>query len=176
MAHHVPLVEGGQVGLGGGGSGGAHGPGETAVVPALGRAGLRPLVVGTALLSGIAAVARGAGGNAAPAVSPVQEVPAGALQVLRRNLLQEAGGPVGAGAAKEHTLARTGEVQLLLCPGHGHVAQPPLLLHLVRLSDGPDAGENALLGSHHKDHRELQALGRVHGHHHHAVLVRVVAV
>ena len=96
--------------------------------------------------------------------------------MLRGNLVHKAAGTVGAGAAEQHALIGAGEVQLLLGTGHGHVAQAALLLHLLRLSDGPDTGEDALLGPHHKDHRELQPLGRVHGHHHHAVLIWVVAV
>ena len=96
--------------------------------------------------------------------------------MLRRDLVQKAGGPVGAGAPEQHPLPGTGEVQPLLGACHGHIAQPPLLLHLILLADGPDAGEDTLLGSYHKDHRELQPLGGVHGHHHHAVLVRIVVV
>ncbi|MPM55031.1 hypothetical protein SDC9_101816 [bioreactor metagenome] len=67
-------------------------------------------------------------------------------------------------------------MQLLLGAGHGHIAQPPLLLHLQRVADGPDTGEDAVLQPHGKHHGELQSLGRVHGHHHHAVLSRVVVV
>ena len=64
----------------------------------------------------------------------------------------------------------------LLGAGHGHVAQPPLLLHLLGLADGPNAGEDPLLHADHKDHGEFQPLGSVHGHHHHAVLAGVVVV
>ena len=96
--------------------------------------------------------------------------------MLRRNLLHKPGGPVGAGAAEEHPLAGAGEDKLFLCSGHRHIAQPAFLLHLLRLADGPDAGEDPLLRPHHKDHRKLQPLGGVHRHHHHTVLVGVVAV
>jgi hypothetical protein len=64
----------------------------------------------------------------------------------------------------------------LLGAGHGHVAQPPLLLHLLGLADSPNAGEYPLLHADHKDHGEFQPLGSVHGHHHHAVLAGVVVV
>ena len=46
------------------------------------------------------------------------------------------------------------------------------------LADGTGAGEDALFHAHNEHPRELQALGRVHGHHDHAILVvvRVVQV
>ena len=148
--------------------------------PALSSLGGAAASVSRALIGAVTPIAGGAAGHTAPVLlSPAQigqAAPAQPLQVLRGDLFHKAGGAVGAGPSKKHPLIGAGEVQLLLGPCHGHIAQPPLLLHLLRFPNGPDAGEDALLGPHHKDHRELQPLGRVHGHHHHAVLVRVVAV
>ena len=64
----------------------------------------------------------------------------------------------------------------MLGAGHGHITKPPLLLHFLRLPDGTGAGEQTFLHAYHKDHRELQTLGRVHGHHDHAVVPSVVSV
>ena len=96
--------------------------------------------------------------------------------MLRGDFLHKAGGPVGAGAAKEHPLPGTGEVELFLGPCHSHITQPALLLHLLRFADGPNPGENPFLCPYYEDNGELQPLGRVHGHHHHTVLVGVMAV
>ncbi|CDC73664.1 putative uncharacterized protein [Oscillibacter sp. CAG:155] len=65
---------------------------------------------------------------------------------------------------------------MLLGPGHGHVAKPPLLLQLLLVVLGGGAGEDPLLHAHHVHVRELQALGGVDGHHGHAVIVRRHAV
>ena len=67
-------------------------------------------------------------------------------------------------------------MQPLLGPCQCHIAQPALLLHFLRLSDGAHTGEDALLHAHHKDHREFQPLGGVHGHHDHRVLAGVMVV
>ena len=180
MPHGVAFFEGGGRGRGGGGSGAAggllsaavHGPDKAAAIA--GAAALGALSGGGGAV--IAAVARvPAGDAAAPAVAVPAVGPPGAFQQLLGDLLHKAGGAVVAGAAKQHPLLGAGEIELLFGPGHGHIAQAALLLHLVRLADGPDAGEDALLGPHQKDHGELQPLGRVHGHHHHAVLL-VLAV
>ena len=96
--------------------------------------------------------------------------------VLLRDLFQEPGGPVGAGTAVQHPLPAVGEGQLLLGPGHGHVAEPPLLLQLLLVVLGGGAGEDPLLHPHHVHHRELQPLGGVNGHHGDAVVAGLHAV
>ena len=60
--------------------------------------------------------------------------------------------------------------------GHGHIAQPPLLLHLLLVAHGAVAGEQAVLHTHHEHLGEFQTLGAVHGHHHHAVVALLGAV
>ena len=55
-----------------------------------------------------------------------------------------------AGAAEEHPLPGTGQIQPLLGPGEGHIAQPSLLLHLLRVADGSHSREDSLLHAHHE--------------------------
>jgi hypothetical protein len=54
--------------------------------------------------------------------------------------------------------------QPLPSPGDAHVGQPPLLLDLLRLADGAEVGEHALLQAEQEHDRELQALGGVQRH------------
>ena len=96
--------------------------------------------------------------------------------ILLRHFLQEAGGHGGSGTTKQHTLPRVGQGQLLHSAGHSHIAQAPLLLHLLRLTHSAVAGEQAIFHTHHIHVGELQALGAVHGHHHHAVIAVLRAV
>ena len=93
-----------------------------------------------------------------------------------RDLGDEAGDPVCRRAAEDHALVGGRKIQLLLGTGDGDVAEPPLLLHLVRLPDGADAGENRLLHADDEHRRKFQPLGAVHGHENHGVGVRVVVV
>ena len=69
-----------------------------------------------------------------------------------------------------------GQGQLLHSAGHGNIAQAPLLLHLLRLAHSAVAGEQTIFHAHHIHVGELQALGAVHGHHHHAVIAILCAV
>ena len=98
------------------------------------------------------------------------------LDVFLRDLGDEAGDAVCGGAAEEHTLAGGGEIQLLLRPRDGHIAEPALLLHLLRLPDGAGAGENGLLHADDEHRRKLKALGAVDGHEHHGVGLAVVGI
>ena len=92
------------------------------------------------------------------------------LHILLRDLLEKAGGHSGAGTAVQGALPGIGEGQLLLGTGHGHVAQSPLLLHLLLIPHGPVAGEQAVLHAHHEHAWKLQPLGAVHGHEGNAVV------
>ena len=65
---------------------------------------------------------------------------------------------------------------MLLGPGNPHIGQPALLLHLCRVVDRLHSWEDALLHANEEDVAKLQALGRVHGHEHHTVLVGVKVV
>ena len=76
-----------------------------------------------------------------------------------RDFIHKAGNPVGSGTAEEHPLPGADQMQLFLCPGQGHIAQPPLLFHFLRLADGPHSGEDALLHADNKHARKLQSLG-----------------
>ena len=67
-----------------------------------------------------------------------------------------------------------GDGQALLGSCDGHVAQPPLLLHFLRVADGAHSGEQPVLKANEEHMGEFQSLGRVHGHHHHGVVVFVV--
>ena len=96
--------------------------------------------------------------------------------MLRGDLLDEPGGEVCRGAAEEHPLGSTGEIEPLLGPGQGHIAQAALLFQLFLLPDGTVAGENPLLHANGKDDGKLQPLGRVHGHEGDAVVPVLHAV
>ena len=113
-------------------------------------------------------------------VAPVALLPglrlADPLAVLLRYLLQKARGRLRRRAAKQHALSGIGHGKMLAGAGHGHIAQPPLLLHLLLVAHGAVAGEQAILHAHHEHLREFQALGAVHGHHHHAVVALLGAV
>ena len=98
------------------------------------------------------------------------------LAVFLRDLLQKAGGHSRRGAAKQHALPGMSHDQMLSGTGHGHIAQPPFLFHLLLVSHGAVAGEQAILHAHHKHLREFQSLGAVHGHQHHAVVTLLSAV
>ena len=64
--------------------------------------------------------------------------------------------------------------QRLLGPGNGHIAQPPLLLHLLPVADGPHTGEKPVLEAHQEHMGKFQALGGVNGHHDHRIVPLVV--
>ena len=98
------------------------------------------------------------------------------LDVLFGDFVHKAGDAVGGRAAVEHALSGADEVQLLLCARDCHIAEPPLLLHLLRLANDALAGEDALLHAHDEHSGEFQPLGGVHRHQHHAVRVPVVIV
>ena len=98
------------------------------------------------------------------------------LHVLLRDLLQKPGGHAGSGAAEQHPLPGVGQGQLLLGPGHGHIAQPPLLLHFLRLSHGAIPREKPVLHAYHEHAGKLQSLGAVHSHQRHAVVPGLLAV
>ena len=84
--------------------------------------------------------------------------------VLIRDLLDKAGDAVGRRAAEEHTLAGAREDEVLTRAGERDVAQAALLFHFVRLADAAQPREDALLAADDEHRRELQTLGRVHGH------------
>ena len=92
------------------------------------------------------------------------------LHVVLRDLTKEPGGHTGCCFAVQRALAGVGQRQLLFGAGHGHIAQPALLLHLVAIAHGAISGKKPLLHAHHKYLGEFQALGGVHGHHGHAVV------
>ena len=60
--------------------------------------------------------------------------------------------------------------QGLLGPGDGHIAQPPLLLHFLLVSNGSHTGEQSVLKSNQKHMGELQAFGGMDRHHHHGII------
>ena len=65
---------------------------------------------------------------------------------------------------------------MLLRARERHVAQAALFLHFLRVADAPGAGEEALLRADDEHVGEFKALGAVHGHHHGAVRLAVIAV
>ena len=98
------------------------------------------------------------------------------LNIFLRDLLDKAGDTICRRAAEEHTLAGTRENEVLARAGERDVAEAALLLHLVRLADAAQAGENTLLAADDEHRRKLQALGRVHGHERDAVHGLVVVI
>ena len=93
---------------------------------------------------------------------------------LLRNFPKEPGRQRRGRAPVDHTLAGVGDGQALLGSCDGHVAQPPLLLHFLRVADGAHSWEQPVLKANEEHMGEFQSLGRVHGHHHHGVVVFVV--
>ena len=96
--------------------------------------------------------------------------------VLIRDLLDKAGDAVGRRAAEEHTLTGAREDEVLTRAGERDVAQAALLLHLVRLADAAQPREDTLLAADDEHRRELQTLGRVHGHERDAVGRLVIVI
>ena len=99
-----------------------------------------------------------------------------ALDKLVGDLLGKAGGQIGVGAAVQHPLGGAGDVELFPGAGDGHIAQPPFLLHLLRIADGHGAGEQPLLRADDEDYGKFQALGRMHRHQHGGVGIPVIRV
>ena len=89
------------------------------------------------------------------------------LDILGRNLVEEARTRVGLGGTVRAARGCIGEEQALAGARDGHVRQAALLLELGGIVVGPagDMREDALLHARHKHDRELQALGGVHRHH-----------
>ena len=61
-------------------------------------------------------------------------------------------------------LPRAEEEEPLHRSRHPHIAEPPLLLHLIVLVETPRVGEEPLLHPHDKDHGEFQPLRGVECH------------
>ena len=96
--------------------------------------------------------------------------------MFRRDLGDEARDPVGGGPAEEHALMSGAQIEPFLGARDGHVAEPALLLHLLRLADGAGAWEQGLLHADEENDREFQSLGAVDGHQDHGVGVGVIVV
>ena len=67
-----------------------------------------------------------------------------------------------------------GDGQSLLCPGDGHIAKSPLLLHFLPVANGAHSGKQTVLQSHQEYMGKFQALGSMHGHHDHGVISLIV--
>ena len=90
------------------------------------------------------------------------------LDILKRNLVEEARARVGRGRAVGATRGRIGQEQALTGTRDGNVGQATLLLELARVIAAAKVvhvREDALLHAGHEHRRELQALGGVDGHH-----------
>ena len=90
------------------------------------------------------------------------------LDVLERNLVEEARARVGRGRAVSATRGRIGQEQALAGTRDGNVGQATLLLELARVIAAAKVvhvREDTLLHAGHEHRRELQALGGVDGHH-----------
>ena len=159
--------------------------GGTAGTEGAGRGGRRGRARGTAsgagaLAEDVAAVGLGAAAEGAVAVSALGVVDAAeahgahahARAVRLGNLLEEAAGRVGLDGAVGATRGGVREVELLAGARDGDVGQAALLLELGRVGVAEGGvGEDALLHAGNEDHRELQALGGVDGHHRDGVLL-----
>ena len=99
-----------------------------------------------------------------------------ALHKVFRNILQKTGNPVAGGRSIDHTAVGVQKIQLFLGTGNRHIAQPALLLHLIRLIDGLHARKEAVFKPGQKYHRKFQPLGCMHRHHNHAVRRGIVIV
>ena len=82
-------------------------------------------------------------------------------RVLLRDVVEEARGQRRPELALLEAPARAGEIEPLLRAGHPHVADAALLLHLRRVVERAEMGEEALLHAGHEDDRVLQPLRRV---------------
>ena len=98
------------------------------------------------------------------------------LRHLLRDLSQKAGGHIPVGGAVKHTLAGVDQIELFPGAGNAHIGQSALLLQLLLAVHSLAAGEDTLLHTGDKHHREFQALGGVQGHQHHRVLIVVIGV
>ena len=90
------------------------------------------------------------------------------LDILKRNLVEEARARVGRGRAVGATRGRIGQEQALTGARDGDVGQATLLLELARVIAAAKVvhvREDTLLHAGHEHRRELQALGGVDGHH-----------
>src|SRR5688572_1743423 len=68
------------------------------------------------------------------------------------------------------TLLGVGEVQIAHGPGGADITEPTLLLETDDVGDRARVREEPVLQAAQEDHRELETLGRMQGHHLHAVL------
>ena len=90
------------------------------------------------------------------------------LDVLKRNLVEEARARVGRGRAVGATRGSIGQEQAFTSARDGDVGQATLLLELARIIAAAKVvhvREDTLLHAGHEHRRELQALGGVDGHH-----------
>lgn len=90
------------------------------------------------------------------------------LDILKRNLVEEARARVGRSRAVGAARGRIGQKQALTGARDGNVGQATFLLELARIIAAAKVvhvREDALLHAGHEHRRELQALGGVDGHH-----------
>ena len=90
------------------------------------------------------------------------------LDILKRNLVEEARARVGRGRAVGATRCRIGQEQSLTGARDSDVGQATLLLELTRIIAAAKVvhvREDTFLHAGHEHRRELQALGGVDGHH-----------
>ena len=92
------------------------------------------------------------------------------------HLPQEGGGLGGSELPVQDAAFRVGQIQLFPGAGHAHVAEPPLLLHLLRVGPGLRGGEEPVLHAAEEHRIEFQALGGVEGHKVHAAVLLVHVV
>ena len=99
-----------------------------------------------------------------------------ALDILVRDLLEEARGREGLRLAVDRALARVRQVELALRARDADVAGAALFLDLIGVHERARMREEALLHADHEDNGELEALGRVQRHERHAVVLDVGVV
>ena len=111
---------------------------------------------------------RPAGRRLAAVGRPARQPPALAdvLDQLLGDLVEEPRRRVVLRGAEQHAAPRVAHVQPLAGPGDADVGEPPLLLQLLGLGEGPEVREDALLRPDQEHDGELQPLGRVQRHQH----------
>ena len=99
---------------------------------------------------------------------------ADAFYAFLGQLVDKARRKAAVGASVKHTLPCVADAERLLGARDGDVAEPPLLLHLIRIAEASRTGEKSLLHADKEHIRKFQSLGAVHGHHDDGVRVGVI--
>jgi hypothetical protein len=93
-----------------------------------------------------------------------------------RDVKEEARGEPRFAASKEATAEGTHQIDPFLGPCDPHIAQSALLLHLIRVIEGPSVREEPLLHAHDEDDWKLQPLGGMEGDQGHRIDLLIVTI